>query len=80
MTFLNPNYERLLRLDSITCVIDAEGIFTHGDNERVNLTKLRQIGFADLVVLNKVDLVGLSERRISPLAVLPSRSPKLASQ
>ena len=58
MTFLNPNYEKLLRLDSITCVIDAEGIFAHGDNERVNLTKLRQIGFADLVVLNKVDLVG----------------------
>jgi G3E family GTPase len=58
MTFLSPNYEGLLRLDSITCVIDAEGIFAHGDNERVNLTKLRQIGFADLVVLNKVDLVG----------------------
>ena len=58
MTFLNPNYEKLLRLDSIICVIDAEGIFAHGDNERVNLTKLRQIGFADLVVLNKVDLVG----------------------
>ena len=58
MTFLNPNYEGLLRLDSITCVIDAEAIFAHGDNERVNLTKLRQIAFADLVVLNKVDLVG----------------------
>ena len=58
MTFLNPRYEGLLRLDSITCIIDAEGIFAHGDNERLNLLKLRQIGFADLVVLNKVDLVG----------------------
>jgi len=58
MTFLSPRYEGLLRLDSVTCIIDAEGIFADGDNERLNLLKLRQIGFADLVVLNKVDLVG----------------------
>lgn len=58
MTFLNQRYERLLRLDSITCLVDAEGIFADGDNERLNMLKMRQIGFADLVVLNKVDLVG----------------------
>jgi G3E family GTPase len=58
MTFLNPRYEGLLRIDSITCIIDAVGIFEHGDNERLNLLKLRQIGFADMVVLNKTDLVG----------------------
>ena len=58
MTFLNPRYEGLLRLDSITCIIDAVGIFADGDNERLNLLKLRQIGFADLVLLNKTDLVG----------------------
>jgi G3E family GTPase len=57
MTFLSPRYEGLLRLDSITCIMDAEAIFAHGDNEQVNMLKLRQIGFADLVVLNKVDLV-----------------------
>jgi G3E family GTPase len=57
MTFLNPRYEGLLKFDSITCIIDADGIFADGDNERLNLLKLRQIGFADLVVLNKVDLV-----------------------
>jgi G3E family GTPase len=57
-TFLNPKYEKLLRLDSITCVVDAEGIFKHGDNEELNFLKMRQIGFADMVVLNKVDLVG----------------------
>ena len=57
MTFLNPRYEGLLRFDSITCIIDAEGIFADGDNEQLNLLKLRQIGFADLVVLNKTDLV-----------------------
>ncbi len=57
MTFLNPRYEGLLRFDSITCIIDAEGIFADGDNEQLNLLKLRQIGFADMVVLNKTDLV-----------------------
>ena len=56
-TFLNPRYEGLLRIDSITCIIDAVGIFADGDNERLNLLKLRQIGFADLLVLNKTDLV-----------------------
>jgi len=57
MTFLSPRYEGLLRLDSITCIMDAEAIFAHGDNDQLNMLKLRQIGFADLVVLNKVDLV-----------------------
>ena len=58
MTFLDQRYEQLLRLDSITCVIDAESIFADGDNQALNMLKLRQIGFADLVVLNKTDLVG----------------------
>lgn len=58
MTFLNSRYEKLLRLDSITCVVDAEAIFTHAENEDLTALKLRQIGFADMVLLNKVDLVG----------------------
>ena len=58
MTFLNPRYEELLWLDSVTCIIDAVGMFADGDNTRLNMLKLRQIGFADLVVLNKTDLVG----------------------
>jgi G3E family GTPase len=58
MTFLNPRYEGLLWIDSVTCVIDAFGVFADGDNTRLNMLKLRQIGFADLVVLNKTDLVG----------------------
>ena len=37
MTFLSPRYEGLLRLDSITCIIDAEGIFEHGDNEALSI-------------------------------------------
>ena len=58
MTFLDQKYEGLLRLDSITCIVDAEAVFADGDNEALNMLKLRQIGFADLVVLNKTDLVG----------------------
>ena len=58
MTFLDARYEQLLRLDSITCVVDAEGIFAQGDDDQLNQLKLRQIAFADLVVLNKTDLVG----------------------
>ena len=58
MTFLDQKYEGLLRLDSITCIVDAEAIFADGDNVALNTLKMRQIGFADMVVLNKVDLVG----------------------
>ena len=58
MTFLEARYEDLLRLDSITCVVDAEGLFDDRDNADLAMLKLRQIGFADLVILNKVDLVG----------------------
>ncbi len=58
MTFLDQRYEKILRLDSITCIVDAEAIFTHADNDDLSALKLRQIGFADMVVLNKVDLVG----------------------
>lgn len=58
MTFLNARYERLLRIDSISCVVDAAGIFEHADDPGLTMLKVRQIGFADLVILNKVDLVG----------------------
>jgi G3E family GTPase len=58
MTFLDGKYERLLRLDSITCIVDADGVFADRDRPEVTMLKLRQIGFADLVILNKVDLVG----------------------
>lgn len=57
LTFLDQRYERLFRLDSITCLVDAEGIFAQGDDDQLNMLKLRQVGFADLVVLNKTDLV-----------------------
>ncbi len=58
MTISDPKYERLLRLDSVTCVVDADGLIDEGDNAPLMMLKLRQIGFSDLVILNKVDLVG----------------------
>lgn len=56
MTLSDQKYQNLLALDSVTCVVDADGLSV--DDPHVALLKLRQIGFSDLVVLNKVDLVG----------------------
>lgn len=58
MTFLDARYADQLRIDSIVCLVDAEGIFRDGGDDRLTALKLRQIAFADLVVLNKTDLVG----------------------
>jgi G3E family GTPase len=57
MTFLRPRYKNLLLLNSISCIIDVEALFEHSDNEPLNMLKLRQIGFADMFLLNKTDLV-----------------------
>jgi G3E family GTPase len=57
MTFLDRKFEGLLRLDSITSVVDAEAVFADGDNPNLSFLKIRQIGYSDLVILNKVDLV-----------------------
>ncbi len=64
MTISDAKYEQLLRLDSVTCVVDAEAVFSHGDNAALAMLKLRQIGFADLVILNKVDLVSRQAVRV----------------
>lgn len=42
MTFLDARYERLLRMDSIICLIDAEGLFRDGDDEPLTALKLRR--------------------------------------
>jgi G3E family GTPase len=57
MTLLDWKYKRMLVLDSITCVVDADAIFRDADDEELTGFKLRQIAFADLVLLNKTDLV-----------------------
>jgi G3E family GTPase len=58
MTFLDSAYSGRVRLDSVTCVVDADQVLADDDPDLVKL-KLQQIGFADLVVLNKVDLAGV---------------------
>lgn len=53
-TLGSPAFRDRIRLDSITCVLDAEQVFAAP--EQMHL-KLWQIAFADLLILNKVDLV-----------------------
>lgn len=57
MTLLDARYAQLLRVDSIVCVVDAEGVFRESDEASLNSLKLRQIAFSDLVVVSKADLV-----------------------
>lgn len=57
MTFLDRKFKKLLRLDSITCIVDADTIFKDRDNAQLSFLKIRQIGYSDMVILNKVDLV-----------------------
>ena len=58
-TFLLPDLKPLVRLDSILVVVDADNILTL-DEENSGLA-LDQIAAADIVVLNKVDLVKAEE-------------------
>ncbi|MCY3994185.1 MAG: GTP-binding protein [Caldilineaceae bacterium] len=58
-TFLLPDIKPLVRLDSILAVVDADNILTL-DEENLGLA-LDQIAAADIVVLNKVDLVKAEE-------------------
>jgi G3E family GTPase len=57
-TFKSFKYRDLIRLDSVTCVIDADQFLEHQEYAQLNQLKQRQIGFADMVVLNKIDLAG----------------------
>ena len=54
ITFANPALRERIRLDSIACVVDAAQVFEAPEQMEL---KLRQIAFADLLLLNKVDLV-----------------------
>lgn len=57
-TFNDPNLRDRIRLDSVTCVVDADQVFAHPEYPPLLDLKLRQIGFADMLILNKVDLAG----------------------
>jgi G3E family GTPase len=54
-TFMAPAFRHRLRLDGVVCVVDAEQAFLTPEVEGL---QWRQIGHADLVVLNKADLAG----------------------
>jgi G3E family GTPase len=58
LTFADAKYRDRMRVDSIICVVDVEQIFNEDDPEALALLKLRQIGFADLLILNKTDIAG----------------------
>ena len=57
-TFSDPNLRDRIRLDSVTCVVDTEQVFAHPEYPPLMGLKLRQIGFADMLILNKVNLAG----------------------
>ncbi len=59
-TFLLPEIRSLVRVDGILTVIDAEQARTL-ENELYFLA-MEQIGVADIVVLNKIDLVNKAQR------------------
>ena len=58
LAFHTPRLRDRIRLDSGNCVMDAEQIFAYPNNPELMDLQLRQIAFADMVILNKVDLVG----------------------
>jgi len=58
MTFSDPSLRDRIRLDSVTCVVDADQVFAHPEYPPLLDLKLRQVGFADMLILNKVGLAG----------------------
>jgi G3E family GTPase len=58
MTFTDPGLRDRIRLDSVTCVVDADQVFAHPEYPPLLDLKLRQVGFADMLILNKVSLAG----------------------
>jgi G3E family GTPase len=58
VTFNDCGLRDRIRLDSVTCVIDAEQAFAYPEYPPLLDLKLRQVGFADMVILNKVSLAG----------------------
>ena len=58
VTFNDASLRDRIRLDSVTCVIDADQVFAHPEYPPLMDLKLRQVGFADMLILNKVDLAG----------------------
>ena len=60
-TFVQPKFRDRIRLDSIISIVDADQTFAYPEYPGVEELKMRQIGFSDMVILNKVDLVSEEE-------------------
>ena len=58
MTFLDDALRDRIRVDSITCVVDTDQLFAHPEHPALLELKMRQIGFSDMLILNKVELAG----------------------
>jgi G3E family GTPase len=58
MTFNDSNLRDRIRLDSVTCVLDADQVFAYPEYPPLLDLKLRQVAFADMLILNKVTLAG----------------------
>ena len=61
MTFSDPGLRDRIRLDSVSCVVDADQVFAHPEYPPLLALKLRQVGFADMLILNKVSLAGRTQ-------------------
>jgi G3E family GTPase len=57
-TFSDANLRDRIRLDSVVCVVDADQVFAHPEYPPLMELKLHQVGFSDMLILNKVDLAG----------------------
>jgi G3E family GTPase len=57
-TFGDASLRDRIRLDSVICVVDADQVFAHPEYPPLMELKLHQVGFADMLILNKVDLAG----------------------
>ena len=55
-TFTSPGYRGRIRLDGIVAVVDAEQLPQQAEDPTTRDLVFGQIGFSDLVVLNKIDL------------------------
>jgi G3E family GTPase len=60
-TFVQSNFRDRIRLDSIISIVDAEQAFAYPEYPGVEELKMRQIGFSDMVILNKIDLINAVE-------------------
>ena len=61
VTFVDPRLRDRIRLDSIISVVDVEQFYANPEYAALMELKMRQIGFSDMVILNKVDLVDETE-------------------